>query len=118
VDNHPLKDVPYDPHGYAFYVDGTGTANGSATLSVEQTGIFLNGVELYCYEAIVPWAAIGIDSADDIFTASWRPDCGNDLIYKQFTSNKPGMTIIPEPFSVVLATMGLSAVAAYRRKRS
>lgn len=118
VDNHPLKDVPYDPHAYAFYIDGTGSAVGSATISIEKTGVFLNGVELYSYEAVVPWASIGIDSADDIFTASWRPDCGNDLIYKQFTSNKPNIPNIPEPYSVMLAAMGLSTIAAYRRRRS
>jgi hypothetical protein len=120
VDNHPLKDTPYDPHGYAFYKAGTGTSSGAATISVAQTGVFLNGVELYCYEAIVPWDVIGIDPAALTFDleASWRPDCGNDLIFKEFKGDKPGTPDIPEPYSVMLAVMGLSAVGAYRKRRS
>ncbi len=119
VDNHPLKDMPYDPHGYAFYIAGTGTSTGIATINIEKTGVFLDGVELYSYEAVVPWNVIGIDPDALTFDleASWRPDCGNDLIFREFKGDKPNMAI-PEPFSVLLAAMGLSAVGIYKRRRS
>jgi hypothetical protein len=117
VDNHPLKDTPYDPHGYAFYIAGTGTQTGTAGLTITPTGVSLNGVELYTYEAVVPWETIGITTNAYDLVASWRPDCGNDLIFKEFKGDKPNMQIVPEPFSMLLAAIGLSAVAAYRRRK-
>jgi hypothetical protein len=117
VDNHPLKDTPYDPHGYAFYVDGTGTQKGTTTVTATATDVVLDGVHIYSYQVAVPWDVIGISAATFDLTASWRPDCGNDLIFKEFKGDKPGMPSVPEPFSVMLAAMGLSAVAAYRRRR-
>ncbi len=116
VDNHPLAALPNDPRAFGFYIAGTGTSVGSATsVGSEATGVFLDGVQLFSYDVVVPWELIGIDSSDDFFEASWRPDCGNDLISARF---KPDIPDVPEPYSVVLAVTGLAAVAGYRRKRA
>lgn len=110
VDNHLL--TPGDPRGYAFFVAGTGSNVGSASVNVFETDVLLGETRLFAYEVAVPWSAIGIDPADYDFTASWAPDCGNDIITSRFTT-----PVVPEPFSVVLAILGLGAAAAYRRIR-
>lgn len=110
VDNHLL--APGDPRGYAFFVAGSGQSAGTASVNVFATDVFLGDTQLFAYEAVVPWSAIGVDPENFELTASWAPDCGNDIISGRFTT-----PVIPEPFSVVLALMGLGAVAAYRRIR-
>jgi len=115
VDNHLM--AAYDPHGYAFFVAGSGTQVGSTeSITVEGTGVSLNGVQIYSYEIVVPWSALGISTSLYDLEASWRPDCGNDLIYKRFNGSKPGK-VVPEPYSIMLAAMGLSAIGVFRRKR-
>lgn len=118
VDNYPLAQLGVaNPSGAAFFISGTGTNVGTVdSLNIQSTGVFLDGVQIYAYEVAIPWAAIGLEAPDTVFQASWRPDCGNDIIYKSFTS-RPNIDI-PEPYSMVLAITGLAAVAGYRRRRA
>jgi hypothetical protein len=110
VDHHSMP--AYDPRGYAFFVSGTGSLVGSASVSHADTGLTLGTGRVYAYEASVPWSAIGIHSGAFQITASWRPDCGNDMIVGNFCGNRP---VIPEPMSILLAISGFSTLAVARR---
>jgi len=101
-----------DPRGYAFFVSGSGNLVGSASVSHADTGLTLDTGRVYVYEASVPWSAIGINSGTFQMRASWRPDCGNDMIVGNFSGSRP---VIPEPMSLLLAIGGFSALAVARR---
>jgi hypothetical protein len=96
---------------YAFFVSGTGTNVGSDTVTVTKTSANLNGADIYAYQVTVPLATLGLTGANYSFTASWRPDCGNDLITGSFSgSNNVGTPTVPEPMSLVLAALGLTGI--------
>ncbi len=107
-----------DPRGYAFFVSGSGTLVGSASVSYADTGLMLDTGRIYVYEASVPWSTIGINHGLFSLTASWRPDCGNDMIVGNFCGTRPEVPpspAIPEPMSILLAISGFSTLAFTRR---
>ena len=102
-------------HASAFFVSGTGSNVGSATVSFNDTGIAYNGAHVYAYEVAVPWAALGLNPSNNSFTASWRPDCGNDLITGDFSM----MTMaapVPEPCTMITLAGGLLGLLATRKR--
>lgn len=114
VDHYGL--AANDPAGYAFYVKDTGSLAGSATVAFGDTGLTLGTGHVYVYEAVIPWATLGIDPGAFEMTASWRPDCGNDMVVGHFSgTTPPNPPDIPEPMSLLLALGGLSSIAAVRR---
>ena len=107
--NHPsLPD--YDPAAYAFFVKNSGSLVGSATVNYQNTGVSLEGYSVYAYEVTVPWATLGINPENYDFTASWRPDCGNDLLSLDCSK-------VPEPSAMLALVSGLVGLAGYRRRR-
>lgn len=81
------QSLPADSdYRFAFFVNGTGSVVGWAGVSFADTGIFMNGAHVYSYEVTVPWTTLGITDGQS-FSASWRPDCGNDLISSDFNRN-------------------------------
>lgn len=104
----------YDDDAYAFFVKGSGSLVGSADVIYHQnTGVSISGVPVYAYEITVPWATLGLDPNNYSFTASWRPDCGNDLIMGSFS----GQSSVPEPGSIIAILTGIIGMAGYRRRR-
>lgn len=99
----------------AFFVSGSGANVGSASVDFEYTGIFMNGARVYAYEVAVPWGVLGIDPANCNFRASWRPDCGNDILSANFSSHLMGAPV-PEPGSAISLLGGLLALAASRKR--
>jgi hypothetical protein len=99
----------------AFFVSGTGQSVGSASVSFANTGIRLDGAQVYAYEVTVPWSVLGMSAGNYDFTASWRPDCGNDLITGDFAL-KSGFAPVPEPGSVVTVLGGVLGALAYRKR--
>jgi len=102
--------------GFAFYVAGSGTDNGDAAVNFGATGLALTGYNVYAYCIDVPWSSIGITGDNFDFRASWRPDCGNDLIGGDFSGSKPNKPV-PEPASMLLATLGALPAIILRRLR-
>ena len=100
---------------YAFFKSGSGSAVGSATVEYRSTGIVLCGAGVYAYEVAVPWSALGLDPQDFAFRASWRPDCGNDLLTADFTGSVESMTT-PEPGASAGVLGGLLGLAGIRRR--
>ena len=99
---------------YAFFVGGTGQSVGSATVSFADTGLSMNGARVYAYEVSVPWTTLGLTDGSS-FTASWRPDCGNDVISSEFNRNLAAAPV-PEPASIVTMVGGLIALVMKKRK--
>lgn len=106
-----------DERGFAFYVSGSGLPIGSADVAFTNTGVTLGSSAVYAYEAVVPWAALGINPGSFEFKASWRPDCGNDFLGAVFTGTRPETPDVPEPCSIVLAITGLAGLTAARRRK-
>jgi len=117
VDNHTL--APYSDRAYAFFRADSGTAMpGTASVSFFDTGVALEGFSVYAYEITVPWASLEIDPAHYSFRASWRPDCGNDIIAANFAgSYHVPPPDVPEASTLLLALSGLSAIGFARRRR-
>ncbi len=99
----------------AFFVSGSGTSVGSDAVSFTDTGMILNGAELYAYQVSVPLATLGLTGANYSFDASWRPDCGNDVISSSFCgTNNVNHNCVPEPTSLLLAGLGMAGVGLRR----
>ncbi|MCE5197352.1 MAG: hypothetical protein ABFD54_02920 [Armatimonadota bacterium] len=106
----------------AFFLSGSGTTVGSANVSFIDTGIAYNGAHVYAYEVTLPWAALGLSPDNYNFTASWRPDCGNDLITGDFSAKSgdhvgyvPNQT--PEPAGIMAIATGIIGLAGAWRRR-
>ena len=110
--NYPSLSAGADA-AYAFYVRDSGALVGPATVNVADTGISLEGYSVYAYEVTVPWATLGMDPGKFDFDASWRPDCGNDLIAANFS----GEYSTPEPGTALALMSGLIGLVGYRRRR-
>ena len=95
---------------YAFFVSGSGVAVGSASVCVVNTGINLYGASVYVYEVSVPWSVLGQSPNNYAFRASWRPDCGNDILSADF-ANCSELVAVPEPSSAAALLGGLAALA-------
>jgi hypothetical protein len=116
VDNASLP--PTSGAAYAFFVSGTGTKVGTDTVNIVDTGVTLNGADIYAYEVTVPLATLGLTGSTYSFNASWRPDCGNGLITGSFSgTNTVGYPTVPEPMSMLLAALGMTGIA-FRKVRS
>lgn len=100
----------------AFFVSGSGALVGSASVSYVHTGITLFGAGVYAYEVSVPWSVLGLDANSYAFTASWRPDCGNDILSADFAGS-PAMAPVPEPGGAAGLVGGLLGLAACRRRQ-
>jgi len=98
----------------AFYVAGSGDVAGTASIGFEHTGIVIEGAGVYAYSVEVPWTAIGMTAGNYDFRASWRPDCGNDLIGAEFSSL--GVSSVPEPGSLAALAGGLTGLLAFRKR--
>ena len=116
--NYPSLPAGADA-AYAFYVRGTGTLAGTATVNVQDTGISLEGYSVYGYEVTVPWETLGMNPSTFEFSASWRPDCGNDLIAADFSDEYRvfGDAYVPEPAAALALMSGLIGLVGYRRRR-
>ncbi|MCX8052643.1 MAG: hypothetical protein N3B12_02455 [Armatimonadetes bacterium] len=119
VDNHTL--TPYSDRAYAFFRADSGTSTGAASVNWTTTSVSLQGFSVYACEIGVPWSALGINTTPPSqfsFRASWRPDCGNDIIAANFSGsfNVPPPPI-PEASTLLLAISGLSVVSFFRRRR-
>lgn len=108
-------DMPaFDEKSYAFFVKNSGTTIGSATINFEATGIRLSNEMVYGYEVSVPWSVLGQTSTTYNFDASWRSDCGNDIIKGSFETPS---NAVPEPSSLLaLSTVLVSVYGLMRRK--
>lgn len=110
--DHPEL-LPGVEDGYAFYLKGSGTLAGNATISVANTGLSLSGASVYAYEVSVPWATLGLNQHNFSFRASWRPDCGNDIVAACFR----GEYSVPEPGGILAILTGLIGLVGARRRR-
>lgn len=103
----------------AFYVSGSGTTVGSATVDFEYTGLSISGAKVFAYKVAVPWSVLGIDSEDFAMRASWRPDCGNDILSADFSmgasANSP---VVPEPSVSAGILSGIVGLVSVCRKKS
>jgi len=116
VDNHTA--TPYSEKAYAFFRADSGTLMpGTATVSFADTGVLLQGFSVHSYEVCVPWTSLEIDPAHFAFSASWRPDCGNDIIAANFSGSRGIVPPVPEASTLFLALSGLSAMGIVRRRR-
>ncbi|MCL5103352.1 MAG: PEP-CTERM sorting domain-containing protein [Armatimonadetes bacterium] len=102
-------------HASAFFIKGTGSEVGSASVSFADTGIAYNGARVFAYEVAVPWTTLGLDPSNNSFTASWRPDCGNDLITGDFSSVMTTASV-PEPSTIITLAGGLLGLLAGRKR--
>lgn len=101
---------------FAFYVNGTGQKTGSANVSFADTGLFMNGAHVYAYEVTVSKDVFGW-AGNNSFGASWRPDCGNDVISATFNNTpQPMVAPVPEPSAIICLAMGLSGLIVRKRK--
>lgn len=100
---------------YAFFVSGSGTLVGNATVGFQSTGLSLGVAPVFAYEVTLPWSAIGLASAPESFNVSYRPDCGNDLLTMQVV---PGDFVsTPEPGTWIALACGLVALGVRRVKK-
>ncbi|MGQ9456356.1 MAG: hypothetical protein ACUVRS_00505 [Armatimonadota bacterium] len=116
VDNHILP--AYSDAAYAFFRAGSGTLMpGTAILTFHDTGLTLEGFKVYAYEVAVPWSSIEVNPQRYAFRASWRPDCGNDIITGNFegTCNLP-LPVVPDASALMLAPIGLIAIRLIQKK--
>ena len=102
----------------AFYVSGSGTLVGSATVDFSYTGLSLYGAKVCAYEIAVPWTALGIDPKSFQMDVSWRPDCGNDILSATFSTGLSDVSAVPEPSSLASVMGGVAGLLAVRRRRS
>jgi hypothetical protein len=100
---------------YAFYVAGSGTQTGQASIGFESTGLMLGAVPVYAYQITVPWSAIGMGSTRGVFRASYRPDCGNDILSLQAVPGELAAT--PEPGACLTLAGGCAALGLRRIKK-
>ncbi|MGQ9454896.1 MAG: PEP-CTERM sorting domain-containing protein [Armatimonadota bacterium] len=89
----------------AFFVAGSGNLVGHADVEFEDTGISLGGARVFAYHVAVPWNVLELDSTNFSLTASWRPDCGNDVLKADFYMAPSVGSSVPEP-SVVAGLAG------------
>jgi len=117
VDNHTM--TPNSESAYAFFRADSGMLMpGTATVNCFDTTIALQGCSVWAYEVTVPWTSLGINPAHIAFRASWRPDCGNDLIAANFSGKcEIPVPSMPEASTLFLALSGLSAIGIVRRRR-
>ncbi|MGC8863145.1 MAG: PEP-CTERM sorting domain-containing protein [Armatimonadota bacterium] len=117
VDNHTL--APYSENAYAFFrADSGAPMPGSAAVNFFDTGIALQGFPVFAYEVTVPWSSLEINPQQYAFRASWRPDCGNDIIAADFSGHyEVPPPDVPEAPTLLLALSGLSAIGIARRRR-
>lgn len=102
----------------AFYVSGSGTLTGSAAVSFEYTGLSMYGAKVFAYQIEVPWSVLGIDAGDSTLRASWRPDCGNDILSSDFSVTLPANpSAVPEPSALAGVLSGLVGLVSVCRKR-
>ncbi|MHB9036932.1 MAG: PEP-CTERM sorting domain-containing protein [Armatimonadota bacterium] len=99
----------------AFYVSGTGSLIGNAGVSYSDTGIAYNGAHVYAYTVSVPWELLGQNASNYSFTASWRPDCGNDILSTNLGSIS--VETVPEPGTIVALASGLIGLAATGKRK-
>jgi hypothetical protein len=100
---------------HAFFVSGSGTLVGEATVGFYSTGLTLGLAPICAYEVRMPWSAIGLASAPQAFNASFRPDCGNDLLSMQVIPNDQIST--PEPSTWLALAGGLAALGVRRVRK-
>jgi hypothetical protein len=103
----------------AFFVSGSGTNVGSATVDFEYTGVSYNGARVFAYTVSVPWELLGQNTNNYSFTASWRPDCGNDVLGANFQGSSL-LTVtppVPEPGSIVALSSGIIGLIGSRRRK-
>jgi hypothetical protein len=106
-----------DPKSYAFFVKNSGELMGNATISFEATGIRLCNEMVYGYEVSVPWDVLGQSADNYSFDASYRPDCGNDIIYGNFNGGLNTPNTVPEPSSLLaLSTFMISIFGLMKKK--
>lgn len=101
---------------HAFYVSGSGALVGEASVNFQPTGLVLGIAPVFSYEVTVPWSSIGLPSSPRTFTASWRPDCGNDILSLQY-KDQLAMADFPEPTTWVALVSGLGAMVAMKRRK-
>ncbi|MCE5323872.1 hypothetical protein LLG46_11235 [bacterium] len=102
----------------AFFVSGSGTSIGSADVDFEYTGVTYNGAKVFAYTVSVPWELLGQSASNYSFTASWRPDCGNDVLGTDFSGSAIGTPpSVPEPGSIVALASGLIALIGSKMRR-
>jgi len=102
----------------AFYVSGSGSLVGSATVDFADTGLSISGARVFAYQIAVPWDVLGLDPGSFAMTASWRPDCGNDILKADFSIQPPQTAVVPEPSVSAGIAGGIIGLAAACRKRS
>lgn len=96
----------------AFFVKGSGTLTGNATVNYEDTGANLYGAKVYAYKVDVPWTSLGLTCKQYDIQATWGPDCGNDQTLGKFR----GGPIVPEPGSLLSFFAALVGLLAYRKR--
>jgi len=101
----------------AFFVSGSGSSVGSATVNFADTGITMCGAKVFAYEVAVPWTTLGLDSDNYDFHASWRPDCGNDVIGSDFALRTDVPNSVPEPTAMAGMISGLVGLFFARRRK-
>ena len=100
----------------AFYISGSGASVGSADVTFNTTDVILNSTHVYTYEISVPWQTLGIDASNGFnIDASWRPDCGNDLIEANF---KGVPNTVPEPGSILCLMSGIIGLGIIKRLKN
>lgn len=102
----------------AFYVSGSGTLVGSATVDFVDTGLSISGARVFAYEVAVAWNVLGLDPGNFAMCASWRPDCGNDILKADFSIQPPRTTAVPEPSVSAGMLSGIAGLIAACRKRN
>lgn len=97
----------------AFYIKGTGTDMGNVNVTVEDTGVVLNGTRVYAYKVDVPWTMLDINGGNHTLRTTWGPDCGNDLLAGDFTV----AGAIPEPATILGVSTALMGFVVYKRRK-
>lgn len=102
----------------AFYVSGSGSAVGSATVDFRNTGLYLCGARVYAYEIAVPWSVLGLKADESVMQVSWRPDCGNDILSCSFWFDTSSCSPdVPEPSTLAgMLTGVIGLIGAIGRK--
>lgn len=102
----------------AFFVSGSGRSIGNADVDCAYTGVTYNGAKVFAYKVSVPWEMLGQSAKNYSFAASWRPDCGNDVLGANFYGSSLLSTApVPEPGSIVALTSGLIGLIGSKKRR-